>query len=102
MERPPTLDVRGKTHGLFEQMGDTGAHVFSVDDVGLGEARTCIGRHISLMGNVQPAQMLLNGTPEWKRKRVSTSKERRGVPKDPSWLRGARCRGTHPSRTLKR
>ncbi len=61
---PAMLHICGKTHRLFEQMADTGADVLSLDQVDLAEARERVGDRVTLMGNVRPAQTLLNGTPE--------------------------------------
>ena len=60
---PAMLHICGKTHRLLEQMADTGADVLSLDVVDLAEARTRVGSRVTLMGNVRPAQTLLNGTP---------------------------------------
>ena len=60
---PAMLHICGKTHMLLEQMADTGADVLSLDVVDLAEARARVGSRVTLMGNVRPAQTLLNGTP---------------------------------------
>lgn len=61
---PAMLHICGKTHRLFEQMAGTGAGVLSLDQADLAEARERVGDRVTLMGNVRPAQTLLNGTPE--------------------------------------
>jgi len=61
---PAILHICGKTHLLFEQMADTGANVLSLDRIDLAEAKERIGDRVCLMGNVTPAETLLNGTPE--------------------------------------
>ena len=61
---PAILHICGKTHLLFEQMADTGANVLSLDRVDLAEAKERIGDKVCLMGNVTPAETLLDGTPE--------------------------------------
>lgn len=59
---PAILHICGKTHLIFEQMADTGANVLSLDKVDLAEAKDRVGSRVCLMGNVKPAETLLNGT----------------------------------------
>lgn len=61
---PAVVHVCGKTHLLLEALAETGGEVLSLDLVDLAEAKTRVGDRVCLMGNVQPAQMLLEGTPE--------------------------------------
>ena len=61
---PAVVHVCGKTHRLLEALADTGADVLSLDIVDLAEAKARIGSRACLMGNVRPAQTLLEGTPE--------------------------------------
>jgi uroporphyrinogen decarboxylase len=61
---PAILHICGKTHRLWEAMADTGANVLSLDQADLAEAKSRVGHRVCLMGNVRPAQTLLNGTPE--------------------------------------
>jgi uroporphyrinogen decarboxylase len=61
---PAILHICGKTHLLFEQMADTGANVLSLDRIDLAEAKNRVGDRVCLMGNVTPAETLLNGTEE--------------------------------------
>lgn len=60
---PAVVHVCGKTHLLLEALAETGAEVLSLDIVDLAEAKARIGERVCLMGNVRPAQTLLEGTP---------------------------------------
>jgi uroporphyrinogen decarboxylase len=61
---PALVHVCGKTHRLLESLADTGADILSLDVVDLAEARARVGDRVTLMGNVRPAQTLLEATPE--------------------------------------
>jgi uroporphyrinogen decarboxylase len=61
---PALVHVCGKTTRLLEALADTGADIVSLDIVDLAVARERIGDRITLMGNVRPAQTLLEGTPQ--------------------------------------
>lgn len=61
---PALVHVCGKTHKLLEALADTGADILSLDVVSLAEATARIGDRVCLMGNVAPAQSMLEGTPE--------------------------------------
>jgi uroporphyrinogen decarboxylase len=61
---PPILHICGRTAGIIEMMADSGADVLSVDQISLAEARRKVGDRVCLMGNVRPAETLLEGTPE--------------------------------------
>jgi uroporphyrinogen decarboxylase len=59
---PAVVHVCGKTHRILEALADTGCDVLSVDIVDLAEAKARIGDRVCLMGNVRPAQTLLEGS----------------------------------------
>lgn len=61
---PALVHVCGKTHRLLEALADTGADILSLDDVDLALATERVGHRATLMGNVRPAQTLLEGTPQ--------------------------------------
>jgi len=61
---PAVVHVCGKTHLLLEALADTGCDALSLDVVDLAEARARVGDRVALMGNVRPAETLLEGTPE--------------------------------------
>jgi uroporphyrinogen decarboxylase len=61
---PAILHICGKTSGIVAAMVDTGAAVVSLDAISLAEAREKIGKRACIMGNVAPAQTLLEGTSE--------------------------------------
>lgn len=61
---PALVHVCGKTHLLLDSLADTGADILSLDIVDLAEARERIGHRATLMGNLRPAQTLLEGSPE--------------------------------------
>lgn len=60
---PALVHVCGKTHKLLESLADTGADILSLDVVDLQEAKERVGDRATLMGNVRPAQTLLEGSP---------------------------------------
>ncbi|MFQ5811291.1 MAG: uroporphyrinogen decarboxylase family protein, partial [Armatimonadota bacterium] len=61
---PALVHVCGKTHRLLEALAETGADVLSLDIVDMAEAKERIGDRVTLFGNVQPSETLLEGTPE--------------------------------------
>ena len=63
--RPVTLHICGRTRPVWQEMADTGAACLSLDDeVDLAEAKLQVGHRVRLMGNVSPAAVMLQGTPE--------------------------------------
>ncbi|MDR2825273.1 MAG: uroporphyrinogen decarboxylase family protein [Deltaproteobacteria bacterium] len=63
------LHICGKTAPIWEGMADTGAGCLSIDNMAhLDEAKRVVGDRVCLMGNVPPAEVLLQGTVEDVRK----------------------------------
>ncbi|MHC4481144.1 MAG: uroporphyrinogen decarboxylase family protein [Planctomycetota bacterium] len=60
----PILHICGRTSTTIDLMADAGAAVLSIDQIALPEARERVGERAFLMGNVRPAETLLEGTPE--------------------------------------
>lgn len=59
-----TLHICGDTTQMFEMIADTGIDCFSVDQqVDLLMAKAKIGKRVTLLGNVDPVRVLLQGTP---------------------------------------
>ena len=59
------LHVCGKMTPVLEAMADTGAHILEIDSlVDLAEAKARVGDRVCLMGNLNPTEILLQGTPE--------------------------------------
>lgn len=61
---PPILHICGKTSTIVDLMAASGAAVLSLDRIELSEARAKVGDKVCLMGNVRPAETLLQGTPD--------------------------------------
>ena len=62
--RAVTLHICGKTAPIWEAMADTGADCLSLDNAAdLAVARLRVGARVRLMGNVPPAEIMLQGTP---------------------------------------
>lgn len=61
---PPILHICGKTSTIIDLMAASGAAVLSLDRIELSEARAKVGDKVCLMGNVRPAETLLQGTPD--------------------------------------
>jgi uroporphyrinogen decarboxylase len=80
---PPMLHICGRTSRILDAMLESGAVLLSLDDIPMAEARDRAGSHVALMGNVRPAQTLLQGTPEDVKREVREA--------------AARCRLAHPS-----
>jgi uroporphyrinogen decarboxylase len=60
-----TLHICGKTHKIWDDMVEAGADCISIDnDADLSAARERVGTRVRLMGNVRPAEVMLQGTPE--------------------------------------
>ncbi|MDA8126244.1 MAG: uroporphyrinogen decarboxylase family protein [Deltaproteobacteria bacterium] len=59
-----TLHICGKTSGIWPLMADAGADCLSIDnDADLAAAKAAVGARVRLMGNVKPAETMLQGTP---------------------------------------
>lgn len=59
-----SLHICGKTTPILDQMAATGVKVLELDHlVNLTEAKQRIGEQAILMGNLDPAELLLSGTP---------------------------------------
>ena len=59
-----TLHICGKTSKIWDLMVEAGADCLSIDnDADLLEAKQKVGNRVRLMGNVQPAEVMLQGTP---------------------------------------
>lgn len=59
-----TLHICGKTAKIWEDMCDAGADCISLDNAAsLLEAKQQVGHKVRLMGNIQPSEVMLQGTP---------------------------------------
>ena len=68
-----TLHICGKTSPIWELMADTGADCLSLDNAAdLAAAKQHVGQRVRLMGNVQPSEVMLEGTPARVRAAVLT------------------------------
>ncbi|OIQ54685.1 uroporphyrinogen decarboxylase [Moorella thermoacetica] len=62
--RTVTLHICGNTNRILEGMAATGADCLSLDNaVDLAEAKRRVGDRVRLMGNVPPAEVMLEGSP---------------------------------------
>jgi len=61
---PPILHICGRTSGIIDLMAQSGAVALSIDQIALREAKAKVGDKVCLMGNVRPAETLLQGTPD--------------------------------------
>jgi uroporphyrinogen decarboxylase len=60
----PSLHICGKTEPILGDMVKTGAEVLEVDHlVDLAKAKSAVGKHVCLEGNIEPAGILLKGKP---------------------------------------
>ncbi len=60
-----SLHICGKTTPILDQMAATGVKVVELDHlVNLTEAKQRIGEQVILMGNLDPTELLLSGTPK--------------------------------------
>lgn len=60
-----SLHICGQSTPLLEQMCETGAQILELDHmVDLARAKTQIGERVCLQGNIDPAGVLLTGTPD--------------------------------------
>jgi uroporphyrinogen decarboxylase len=58
-----TLHICGKSAPIWTGMADTGAACLSIDNMAhLEEAKKIVGDRVCLMGNIPPAEVLLQGT----------------------------------------
>jgi uroporphyrinogen decarboxylase len=61
----PSLHICGQTTPILEAMCNTGAHVLEVDHlVDLSKAKQLVGQRVCLMGNINPTEILLKGSPK--------------------------------------
>jgi uroporphyrinogen decarboxylase len=59
----PSLHICGQTTPILEMMCATGAKILEIDHlVDLGKAKQKVGHKVCLMGNIDPTEILLNGT----------------------------------------
>jgi len=59
-----SLHICGKTRSIWQDIADTGAAGFSLDNVeDLAEAKQVIGHRMALKGNVPPVEVMLHGQP---------------------------------------
>lgn len=66
-----TLHICGQTQPIWELMAATGADCLSIDnDADLLAAKEKVGAQVRLMGNVRPAEIMLEGTPAEVRREV--------------------------------
>ncbi|HJX37279.1 MAG TPA: uroporphyrinogen decarboxylase family protein, partial [Anaerolineae bacterium] len=65
VESPKILHICGDTNLIIEQMADCGADAISVDQKNhLRETRKKLGDDVILLGNLDPYNILVAGTPE--------------------------------------
>ena len=82
------LHICGRTRRLFEGMGRVGADIVDLDYYSpLDEARAAMGPQQVLLGNIEPAGVLRNGTPEAVRDAVAACHRAAG----PRFIAGAGC-----------
>jgi MtaA/CmuA family methyltransferase len=61
----PSLHICGQTTPILEAMCSTGAHVLEVDHlVDLSKAKQLVGQRVTLLGNINPTDTLLKGSPK--------------------------------------
>ncbi|MFX1509586.1 MAG: MtaA/CmuA family methyltransferase [Promethearchaeota archaeon] len=61
----PSLHICGKTTPILKQMVETGPKVIELDHlVDLQYAKNQVGKQAIIMGNLNPTELLLSGTPE--------------------------------------
>lgn len=71
MDKKVTLHICGKTKSILSRMADTGADCLSIDtDLSIAEAKQLVGHRIKIMGNVNPTEIMLNGSSSMIRKAV--------------------------------
>ncbi len=74
-----TLHICGKTDRIWNDMAEAGADCISIDnEIDLGRAVDDVGDRVRLMGNVDPSEVMLQGTPEAVRKAVRTCVRKAG------------------------
>lgn len=62
---PPVLHICGDTRKILGEMAETGAGGLSLDNaIDLAEAKRQVGSQVMIIGNVNPAESMYNGTPE--------------------------------------
>jgi uroporphyrinogen decarboxylase len=61
---PPILHICGRTSAIIDLMAQSGAVALSIDQIELQEAKEKVGDKVCLMGNIRPAETLLQGTPD--------------------------------------
>ena len=60
----PSLHICGKTTPILELMAGTGTKMLELDHlVDLAEAKQRVGNQVILMGNLNPTELLLTGSP---------------------------------------
>lgn len=65
------LHICGNNTKIFPQIRETGAMIFEVDHKSdIGEARRVMGDRLSVIGNLDPTGVLLQGSPELVRKKA--------------------------------
>jgi uroporphyrinogen decarboxylase len=66
-----TLHICGKTEKIWQAMVDAGVDCISIDnEASLSGAVTAVGDRVRIMGNVNPSEIMLQGTPEDVKKAV--------------------------------
>lgn len=62
---PFSIHICGNTTAILEDMASTGAHILELDwQVDMGYAKKVVGNRAVLMGNINPSDPLVWGTPE--------------------------------------
>lgn len=70
-DKSVTLHICGKTSKIWDHMAEAGSDCISIDnEADLLEAKQRVGNRVRLMGNVKPAEVMLQGTPLDVRKAV--------------------------------
>ncbi|MCE5188570.1 MAG: uroporphyrinogen decarboxylase family protein [Eubacteriales bacterium] len=64
-ERPYSIHICGNTTKIIDKMALTGSKILEVDwQMDMGEARAAVPDNVVLMGNIDPSDPLVQGTPE--------------------------------------
>ncbi|MDR0817046.1 MAG: uroporphyrinogen decarboxylase family protein [Clostridiales Family XIII bacterium] len=62
--KKPMLHICGKTANILEDIADTGAGVFSIDnEMDISLVKDTIGHDLTVMGNIRPSESMLLGSP---------------------------------------
>lgn len=84
------LHICGNTTSILDSMANTGAHILELDyKVDLAEARKICGPKQCLMGNLDPVEVLLNGSEVFVEERSQEAIQKAGL--DGAFILGSGC-----------